>query len=100
MKKVLTPAVLTVLALWIGFGLGYHRGFQEERRVWEASSAISQSPVALRYAQEPERIPVVLGPEHIPPIRSSRIINVTSSGSAWVNVPDPRNFQPRELFTP
>jgi len=94
MNKVLTPAALTVLALWIGYGLGYHQGFHEERRVWEASKAISQYPVTVLYSQEPERIPVIHGlPEHIQPFRSSRIINVTSSGSASVNIPDPRNLQ-------
>jgi hypothetical protein len=100
MKKFLTPSILTVLALWIGYGLGYHQGSQGEPRAWEARSAISQNPAALLYVEELERIPVIHGPEHIPAVRSSRIINVTSSGSASVNVPDPRNFQPRELFTP
>lgn len=46
MKKSITPsralklAVLMLLMLWAGYAVGYHRGIDEDQRVWWASVTI------------------------------------------------------------
>jgi hypothetical protein len=37
MKTIGTAAVLVLLALWLGYYLGYHHGVQQERRAWLAT---------------------------------------------------------------
>ena len=36
MKQALTAATLVLVALGIGWSLGYHQGLRQERRAWEA----------------------------------------------------------------
>ena len=45
MKTIGTAAVLVLLALWLGYYLGYHHGVQQERRAWLATEqAITLPP--------------------------------------------------------
>jgi hypothetical protein len=90
MKKTGAAAVLVVLALWLGYYLGFHYGVQQERRAWLATEQILPGP-ALTVA--PGR----------PAIQTSRLtrtfytypysggIRIARSGPAPVNQPDLRN---------
>jgi hypothetical protein len=48
MKRILPAAVAAVLALWLGYFLGYHHGVREERRAWEATEQASLTSVTNR----------------------------------------------------
>jgi hypothetical protein len=45
MKSIMPAAVAAVVALWLGYFLGYHRGLGEERRAWEATKQVSLGSV-------------------------------------------------------
>jgi hypothetical protein len=46
--RFLIPRVAAVLALWLGYFLGYRHGLREERRAWEATEQASLSSVTNR----------------------------------------------------
>ncbi len=94
MKKIGTAAVLTVLALWLAYYLGYHNGIHHEGQAWLATEQIL-----------PEPTPRVVGGR--PAIQTSRLTRtfyrypysgqtfIASSRPPPVNVPDPRNTPAR-----
>lgn len=94
MKKIGTAAVLTVLAMWLGYYLGHHAGAQEERRAWLATEQIL-----------PEPTPRVVGGR--PAIQTSRLTRtfytnphsgqtfIPSPGRLPQNRPDPRDTPPK-----
>jgi hypothetical protein len=94
MKKTGAAAVLVVLALWLGYYLGYHDGVQQERRAWLATEQVLPGPA----------LTVVAGR---PAIQTSRLTRTfytypysggtvfANSGPAPLNQPDLRNTPTR-----
>ena len=90
MNTIGATAVLVVLALWLGYYLGYHNGVRQERRAWLATEVTLPDP----------RPTVAAGR---PAIQTSRLtrtfytypysggIIIPRSGPAPVNQPDLRN---------
>jgi hypothetical protein len=96
MKKLLAAFVFVVLALWIGYSRGYHQGIQEERRAWEVTAPVELPGRLLSDGK------VTLDSEaaHLAVVRAygnprSGVIKIVS-GSATMNVPDPRNYPRHE----
>ena len=90
MNTIGATAVLVVLALWLGYYLGYHNGVRQERRAWLATEVTLPDP----------RPTVAAGR---PAIQTSRWIRtfysnpyiggtiIARSRPTPVNVPDPRD---------
>jgi hypothetical protein len=72
MKTILTAAAFVVLALWIGYALGYHHGVRNEQKAWSSTYQLDRSGQRI-YNRWPGSGRVVVRP--VPA----------------VNVPDPRN---------
>ena len=83
-KKIFLTSLFVLLAFWVGYLRGYHRGAEAERRAWEATAEWDRSKVRLSDDARQGRI------FYSNPHR--RTMTVKSSGRAWVNVPDPRNL--------
>ncbi len=73
MKTILAGAAFVVLALWIGYALGYHHGVRNEQKAWSSTYQLDRSGQRI-YNRWPGSGRVVVRP--IPA----------------VNVPDPRNL--------
>ena len=43
MKTILTAAAFVVLALWIGYALGYHPGIRNEQKAWSSTYQLDSS---------------------------------------------------------
>ena len=90
MKTIGAAAVFVVLALWLGYYLGYHNGVQQERRAWLATEQTLPDP----------KPTVVAGRPAIQTSRSTRAFYtnpyiggtiIARSRPTPVNVPDPRD---------
>ena len=90
MKTTGIAAVLVVLALWLGYYLGYHNGVLQERRAWLATEQTVPDPTPA----------VTTGRPAIQTSRWTRTFYrnpyvggtiVVRSGPAPVNRPDPRD---------
>jgi len=98
-----------VVALWLGYALGYHRGARGERLAWEstlqvdlypyttANGAVSMAVSALRTNAWPIRDRFLYTNPH------GAVLFSYSPGAAVVNRPDPRTyrqFEHPQPFTP
>ena len=90
MKTIGAAAVFVVLALWLGYYLGYHNGVQQERRAWLATEQTLPDP----------KPTVAAGRPAIQTSRSTRAFYtnpyiggtiIARSRPTPVNVPDPRD---------
>ena len=90
MKTIGAAAVFVVLALWLGYYLGYHNGVQQERRAWLATEQTFPDPkqtvVAGRPAIQTSRWPRTF---YRNPYVGGTIL--VRSGPVPVNRPDPRD---------
>jgi hypothetical protein len=75
MKRTIAVLTFVLLALWLGYALGYHQGVRNEQEAWASAYAVDSSG-KLIYNQWPHGRRVV------------RLSNV-------VNVPDPRDTSVR-----
>jgi len=73
MKTILTAAAFVVLALWIGYALGYHHGIRNEQKAWSSTYQLDSSGRRI-YNRWPGTGRVVV------------------HWSAGVNTPDPRSL--------
>ena len=92
MKTIGTAAVLVLLALWLGYYLGYHHGVQQERRAWLATEQTVTLPPASvaadgRVLQRPR---ISAGRTFYSDPHSGQSF-IASFGPPPVNVPDPRD---------
>jgi hypothetical protein len=101
MKRLWVAAVLVVLALWLGYDLGYHRGTREERAAWEATETVEMDmrdgppmirskPSGLWLTNQAKLSGSRLLVYYTDPRFSSGFI-IGHSGPTPVNLPDPRN---------
>ena len=92
MKTIRVAAVLVVLALWLGYYLGYHNGIQQERRAWLATEQVitlapTNAAAGGRFLPRP-RISTARTFYSNP--HSGRTF-IAAYGPPPVNVPDPRD---------
>jgi hypothetical protein len=71
MKKKIAVLTLVLLALWLGYALGYHQGIRNEREAWASAYTVDSSGKPI-YSTWPH---------------SRRVVRLSNA----VNVPDPRN---------
>ena len=100
MKRIWVAVVFVVLALWIGYDLGYHHATRNERAAWETSEVVE--------LEQDNAPPTFLSKASGPPLaRRIKIDRKDSLGVYYanphvtmgyevasqpvVNTPDPRN---------
>jgi len=83
--------VLVMLALWLGYYLGYHTGVKRERQAWLATEQIlpypAQTVAAGRPAIQTSRLTRTI---YRYPYSGGQTF-IASPGPPPLNVPDPRN---------
>ena len=86
MKRLSLIGLVVVLALWVGYSLGYRQGAKNEERAWSSTAQIEKS-------DKPDLKIVYRNPH-------TGIIVASSRGKAPVNVPDPRIYRQYEHSRP
>ena len=92
MRKAGATIVLVVLALWLGYYLGYHSGIQRERRAWLATEqTVTLPPPSVAADGRILRRPTIsVGRTFYSNPHSGKTFTA-SWGPPPVNVPDPRD---------
>ena len=86
MKSLSLIGLVVVLALWVGYSLGYRQGVKNEERAWSSTAQMEKS--------DKSDLKIVYRNPHI------GIFVASSPRKAPVNVPDPRIYRQYEDSRP
>ncbi|MGO8929999.1 MAG: hypothetical protein ACLQU3_24285 [Limisphaerales bacterium] len=93
MKTTGTATALAVLALWLGYYLGYHNGVEQERRAWLATEqAITLPPPSVAAVGRNLQRPRISAARTFYSNPHSGRTFIATYGPPPINVPDPRNI--------
>ncbi len=84
MKNHWMTSLLVVLALWVGYTLGYRQGARNEERAWVATAPLKDMNDEPRLYKNPHTV----------------LIAVSEPDQDTVNRPDPRTCEPYERSLP